>query len=640
MRYVLALVGLLVAGGLFAQHAPLWETMKAAYPDNQGVYLERNKVITLQIQGDSLHVTGDMKESLLYLKDPASASEYRVYGSYFVDIRNLEAQTQVWQKNKYKKLELKNIPKKREDDNSVFYDDSYFYQLLIPNAVAGNQATWSYQEEYRDARFIGVYSFGTNWPQVKGSFTLKAMQGIEIAFRVMNDPDNNIQYKTYSKGGYTYHEWSVQNTKTRTFDDNAPKPVYYIPLVNYYVKTFTSRKGTQHVLSNLDDLYAWYTQHLRKQNEAPSHELDSIVKALVKPGDSELTIVRKVFYWVQDNVRYIAFEDGMRGLVPHAPSFVCNQRYGDCKDMASLVVGMLKIAGVKAYHTWIGTRDLPYRYTDWPTPIVDNHMIATYIDAQKNYYFLDATGNYTRVDFPSSMTQGKEALIALDDKHYEIREVPVVPHELNLQTDSVHVTINGRTLAGKGVTHFSGYPKIELSYAVDKAREDAIKDNVHAEVSKGSNKFVLTNFSLNHLHDKEIPLEVRYQFTIGDYVQSINQEIYVNLNLEKRYYNLTIGETRKVPYEHDFKREFRDTYVLTIPEGYEVTYMPANVAHTGKSMGFNFYYERSGNTLTLHRTIYTNYLLLMPEGFGDWNEGIKLLSQAYKETILLKKITP
>jgi hypothetical protein len=143
-----------------------------------------------------------------------------------------------------------------------------------------------------------------------------------------------------------------------------------------------------------------------------------------------------------------------------------------------------------------------------------------------------------------------------------------------------------------------------------------------------------------HLHDKEIPLEVRYQFTIGDYVQSINQEIYVNLNLEKRYYNLTIGETRKVPYEHDFKREFRDTYVLTIPEGYEVTYMPANVAHTGKSMGFNFYYERSGNTLTLHRTIYTNYLLLMPEGFGDWNEGIKLLSQAYKETILLKKITP
>jgi hypothetical protein len=30
----------------------------------------------------------------------------------------------------------------------------------------------------------------------------------------------------------------------------------------------------------------------------------------------------------------------------------------------------------------------------------------------------------------------------------------------------------------------------------------------------------------------------------------------------------------------------------------------------------------------------------MPEGFGDWNEGIKLLSQAYKETILLKKITP
>jgi transglutaminase-like putative cysteine protease len=640
MTRFLLVVWLLSGSSALAQHSPLWEKMKAVYPENQGVYLERNKVITLRVQNDSLHVSGDMKESILYLKDPASASEWRIYGSYFIDVQNLTAQSLVWQKNRYKELEIKNIPKKREDDNSVFYDDSYFYQLLIPNALAENQARWNYREEYRDARFLGSFSFGAHWPQIIGSFTIKAIQGIEITWKVLNDPDNNIQFKTYDKGGYTYYEWSVQNSKTFTLEDHAPKPIYYLPLVTYSVKSYPSRKGAQRVLNNLDDLYAWYVTHLRKQNETPSHELDSIVKSLVRPGDDEMTIVRKVFYWVQDNVRYIAFEDGMRGLVPHNPSFVCNQRYGDCKDMASLVVGMLKVAGIKAYHTWIGTRDLPYRYTEWPTPGVDNHMIATYIDKHKNYYFLDATGNYTSVDFPSSMTQGKEGLIALDDTHYEIREVPVIPHGSNLQTDSVELKIDGRALTGKGTAHFTGYPKIDLSYSVDKAREDAIKENVKAEVSKGNNKFVLTDFSVQHLHDKELPLAIHYRFSIGDYVQSLNQEIYVNLNLEKRYYNRTITATRKVPYENDFMREFRDTYTLIIPEGYEISYVPADAAYAGKNLGFNFSYERTGNTLILHRTLYTNFLLLQASEFADWNEGIRLLSQAYKETVLLKKITP
>ena len=55
--------------------------------------------------------------------------------------------------------------------------------------------------------------------------------------------------------------------------------------------------------------------------------------------------------------------------------------------MASLIVTMLKVAGVKSYRTWIGTRDLPYKYSQVPTPLVDNHMIATYIAADGQYYF-------------------------------------------------------------------------------------------------------------------------------------------------------------------------------------------------------------------------------------------------------------
>ena len=100
--------------------------------------------------------------------------------------------------------------------------------------------------------------------------------------------------------------------------------------------------------------------------------------------------------------------------------------------MANLIVNMLKLAGVKAYHTWIGTRDLPYKYSKVPTPLVDNHMIATYISADKQYYFLDATSDHTPFGLPSSMIQGKEALIGLDPTHYEVKMIPEIAKEKNV----------------------------------------------------------------------------------------------------------------------------------------------------------------------------------------------------------------
>lgn len=72
--------------------------------------------------------------------------------------------------------------------------------------------------------------------------------------------------------------------------------------------------------------------------------------------------IEAVFYWVQDNIRYIAFENGIMGFKPEAASKVYQNRYGDCKGMANLLKEMLKICGYDARLTWIGTNDIPYDY--------------------------------------------------------------------------------------------------------------------------------------------------------------------------------------------------------------------------------------------------------------------------------------
>ena len=93
--------------------------------------------------------------------------------------------------------------------------------------------------------------------------------------------------------------------------------------------------------------------------------------AVIKEKTLELTAnaksdeekIRNIYYWVQDNIRYIAFEDGIAGFKPDEANNVLTKRYGDCKGMANLTRQMLKAAGFDARLTWIGTNHISYDYS-------------------------------------------------------------------------------------------------------------------------------------------------------------------------------------------------------------------------------------------------------------------------------------
>ena len=104
---------------------------------------------------------------------------------------------------------------------------------------------------------------------------------------------------------------------------------------------------------------------------------------------------------------------------------------------------MLDIAGLKGESNLDRHSEVSHIIIDEvPTPIVDNHMILSYTNNGKTY-FLDATGRYVPIDFPTSFIQGKEALIADGASNYIIKKVPIIPAEKNAVIDSttIHLTV-------------------------------------------------------------------------------------------------------------------------------------------------------------------------------------------------------
>jgi hypothetical protein len=165
---------------------------------------------------------------------------------------------------------------------------------------------------------------------------------------------------------------------------------------------------------------------------------------------------QKIYEWVQANMKYVAFEEGIEGFIPRRAIDVYNRRFGDCKDMASILTALLQLAGLKAYFTWIGTRDIPYDYTDVALPITDNHMIAAlYLDS--GWIFLDGTDPNCIFGLPSSAIQGKQALIGISKDEYKIVRVPEVSVEKNMLVDSTYITLTDNGIKGHSSVYYNGY---------------------------------------------------------------------------------------------------------------------------------------------------------------------------------------
>ncbi len=119
--------------------------------------------------------------------------------------------------------------------------------------------------------------------------------------------------------------------------------------------------------------------------------------------------------YLDREVRYTGIEFGEAAILPHDPADTLNKKYGDCKDKATLLVTMLRAAGVPAYVALLnaGSRmDVP---ADLPGMGLFDHAIV-YVPGNPRHkdpaLWIDATDRYARLGQLPIHDQGRWALIA------------------------------------------------------------------------------------------------------------------------------------------------------------------------------------------------------------------------------------
>ncbi len=628
----------LFAVGMHGQYAPEYSVYKNKYPNARSIRLNQETKIHIALNKGELSVIQEDIEEDLYLDENAKFGSKRALNfSSFFELEDIEASSFTYENDKYKEIKVETFKEKDELDQS-FYDDTKSLNFIYPNLREGSKSRLKYSQKIKNPRFLSPFYFGDFQPVRNNKITIIADKDIVFKFQEFNTENLNITFKVEEKRGNKIYSWQLGEIDEYEYEPNAPTFKKIIPHIIPIIKSYKIDGKTINLLNDTADLYKWYYSLVKDVNKEESDEqLVAVVNDLIADKDNDVEKVRAIYYWTQKNIKYIAFEYALGGFIPREANSVFKKKYGDCKDNSSILYKMLEIAGLKGSLTWIGTRSIPYSYNEVPTPIVDNHMILSYQNGNDTY-FLDATGRFTPLEVAPSFIQGKEALIAVNENEYILKTVPVVPAKKNALVEVSTIMAEGTKLVGTSKAEISGYQKNDYLYALEDAlTEEKIKELYNNSLRKGNNKFLIDNLKEHNKYAYDKNLIVDYSFSIDNITKVLGDEMYINLNLNRKLSRFKTKEDRKYEIEYDYKKYYNYTTNFTVPDGFKVDYIPDNLSISNDYVSCEISYEPNGNQIKYNHSIELNFLSLNTEQQKEVNTLIKKAEKSYKEIIVLKK---
>jgi transglutaminase-like putative cysteine protease len=138
-------------------------------------------------------------------------------------------------------------------------------------------------------------------------------------------------------------------------------------------------------------------------------DLKSLVGKVIAGKVSRDEKAAAILAYLDREVRYTGVEFGESAMVPHSPSETLARKYGDCKDKASLLVAMLRVANIPAYVAVLDAGGREDVAPDLPGLGMFDHAIV-YVPGPPDLW-IDATDEYTRLGEIPNIDQGRLALI-------------------------------------------------------------------------------------------------------------------------------------------------------------------------------------------------------------------------------------
>lgn len=505
---------------------------------------------------------------------------------------------------------------------NVFFDDSRVCYFDVTLGKWGRKRRMTYERTFTDLHYFTRIVLGEPYYVQHKTVTFifpKEFEHYRLIDRNMS-PAVTIERK--GKGGSQVVTYTINGMAPIKQEECAPNVASVYPTV-FVVGAFTDAA----------DMFAWGRQLSDVDTAIPN--LPQILGQINQRGQSELDRIRNTLAWVQENVRYVAFEAGVSKHRPDTPAEVVRKRYGDCKGMALLLKTLLMAQGFDARLADVGTREASCSMSEIPTLAAINHAICV-LQWQGQTYYLDATCNHIPLGHIPSHVQGMEVMVEEPGGTSTLRTVPTLPASANC--DSIHITFSLNSqdhLEGSTSRWLSGDLKEYLMTAYDSKEaidrmafeRNALNDDDHA------NQVTDATWLDKDCRSEWAVLTGKIVDTHS--IEKIDGELYVELDPDNMLFATPIDTAKRVN-DYDLPMPCRQVREVefTYPQDYQCDNLPGDFEISNAYADLSCTYRKTGDNTIVYRKVMTlRQPRIKRQDIDAWNRDIKRWNASSHEAI-------
>jgi hypothetical protein len=374
---------------------------------------------------------------------------------------------------------------------------------------------------------------------------------------------------------------------------------------------------------------------------------------------SELTAGKTDFYdktevigeFVQQQVRYFVIEMGIGGYQPHFAADIFHNRYGDCKDKATLLSAMLSTVGI---HSALVLVDHRRGVIDANAPsIVGDHMIAaieipkgysspklrSVVTAKtgRKYLIFDPTWDKTAFGQLEHNLQGGYGVL-MEGHDSQVIQFPVLSPELNTirRTANFELQPDGGLKGTVTEKRFGDLSERRRSLYTEGDLKEQTQYLDHL-LGEDFTTFTVSGFKVQNAEALNKDLTTTYSLTADHFGRATGPLLMIRPRVLGSEGLETDHKARLVPINLSETMQEQDDYTIVLPAGYAVDEIPDPVK---LDLGFASYESSSnvkGNVLHYTRTYTVREVTLPADRYSDVQKLAGVIAADEQSRAVLKK---
>lgn len=440
---------------------------------------------------------------------------------------------------------------------------------------------------------------------------LNPLQGIELAPKIIREGNKMI------------YLWEYKNIPQIIKEESMP-PVGEVAF-RILVTTMNSWEEFSH----------WFKGKIEGKTE-PDEAIKKKVAELTKNLSTSKDKMEVIFDYVKREIRYVSIGLGKSGYEPENAKKVFENKYGDCKDKSTLLISMLRIAGIPAHYVLIPTSSMGNLINDFPYPFQFNHCIVA-VQNEGKYHFLDPVYRSYPFDYLPGSDRNRNILI-FDDEKIVFDKTPLAKPEENRFYDQSQIRISpDGSIEYEDKAFGFGSEEASLRSLFMDASPTKIKEALEEFIAKISPEAKLLTYTHSDPWNFKERFEATIKYSAKDYSKKAGDILTFDVPGIRKSCSAAGKKDRRysiVVWNNSYKKEQVE---FNVPEGYEIYYLPEPMEIKNEYFEFRSSYRQEGEKIFYQQELINKAIRITPEEYDSYQKYCQGMEKSFNGSVLFRK---